>query len=185
VKQFILVSILCGACAAPSAQPLRYPALPPAPSASNEPDAFDPAPALGPLALACREAELPVPNALDDDCDGSIDAFAKDTPLLIAISFPRAVAADLALAIRSEKSIELPLVAANCPDTDSFCTTYVETKNLQRGRHALLARHTDQGAHSGTYALAVSVQSRGKVTTYLTTLTTDVTEQSLGAVALP
>lgn len=179
---------LSSACApegALRAQPLLYPALPPAPSASGEPDAFDPSPALAPLSLACRSAERAAPNALDDDCDGSIDSFAKDQPLLVALAFPRAIAADLALVVRSDHAVELPLVATDCGEREAFCTVYLETKNLARGRHTLLARRADPGAHPGTHALAVSVQSRGKVTTYLASWADDGREQSLGAVALP
>lgn len=179
------MSLLLVSCATPKTEPLRYPALPPAPSASSEADAFDPSAALTPLHSACRAAELPQPNALDDDCDGSIDAFAKDLPLLIALAFPRATAGDLALALRSEANVELPLAVTDCGEAKAVCTVYVDAETLTRGRHALLARHSDPNAHSATLALVVSAQSRGKVTTYLATLAADVGEQSLGSVALP
>jgi hypothetical protein len=117
--------------------------------------------------------------------------------LLIALAFPRVLAEDIALAVRSEGAVELPLVVNDCGEERSVCTVYLDTKNLARGRHALLARNvslargetarfdTDHGAHQSTHALVVSVQSRGKVSTYLATLAADVSEQSLGAVALP
>lgn len=126
-----------------------------------------------------------MPNALDDDCDGSIDSFDKSLPLLIAIAFPRVLAAEIALALRSDTSVELPLVSSDCSEERSVCTVYVDTKGLAPGRHALLARHIDHGAPKGTHALVVSSQSPEKVTTYLATLPADVTEQSLGTVTRP
>ncbi|HEX5660278.1 MAG TPA: hypothetical protein VFX59_23950 [Polyangiales bacterium] len=185
MKQFFPAILLVASCATKPAEPLRYTALPPAPSASSQADAFDPSPALTSMSSACRSAELPQPNALDDDCDGSIDSFAKDLPLLIALAFPRVLAQDIALAVRSESNVEVPLVVSDCGEERSVCTVYIDAKNLARGRHALLARHTDQGAQKGTHALVVSTQTPGKVTTYLATLAADVTEQALGALALP
>jgi hypothetical protein len=177
--------LLLASCAIKPAEPLRYTALPPAASASTQSNAFDPSASLTAMTSGCRTAELPQPNALDDDCDGSIDSFDKDLPLLIALAFPRVLAQDIALALRSESNVEVPLVVSDCGEERSVCTVYVDTKNLARGRHALLARHTDHGAQKGTHALVVSAQTPGKVATYLATLAADVTEQSLGSVALP
>jgi hypothetical protein len=185
VKQFLAGILLLASCATKPPEPLRYGALPPATSASSSSDAFDPSPMLTPISSACRPAELPVPNAMDDDCDGSIDSFDKGLPLLVALAFPRVLAKNLALALRSDTSVEVPLVASDCGEERAVCTVYVDAKTLARGRHALLVRHTDENPQRGTHALVVSVQSPGKVSTYLATLSADVTEQSLGAVALP
>jgi len=164
---------------------MHYPAMPAAASASNEPDAFEPSPALTPLHEACRSAELPE-NALDDDCDGSIDAFARDVPMLIALSFPRAAAPVIAVRSESaETATEQPLVPTDCQEQRPFCTVYLESKSLTRGRHTLLARHAEADTKSAPHALVVSVQSRSKVTTYLATLDPNVTELSLGKLALP
>jgi hypothetical protein len=185
VRSILPAFVLIASCATKPSEPLRYPALPPAPSASSQSDAFDPSSALTPLSGACRSAELPAPNALDDDCDGRVDSFDKELPLLIALAFPRVLAQDIALAVRSESAVEVPLVANDCGEERAVCTVYVDTKNLARGRHVLLARHSEQGAHQGTHALVVSAQSPGKVTTYLATMAADVSEQTLGAIALP
>lgn len=178
------VSLLFVGCASAPAEPLRYPALPPAPSARAEADAFTPSAALTPLHGACRRAELPQPNALDDDCDGSIDAFARDLPLLIAVAFPRAIAGDLALAVRSEANVEQPLAVSDCGEDKPVCTVYVDGKTLAHGSHSLLVRHTDPNAQAATHALVVSAQTQGKVATYLATLAADAREQSLGSVAV-
>jgi hypothetical protein len=183
VKQFLSVSLLIASCAAKQPEPMHYPTLPAAPSASDRADAFDPSPALTQLSSACRSAELPQPNALDDDCDGSVDAFDKQLPFLIALAFPRAIAHDLALALRSDSAVEVPLVVSDCGEERAVCTVYVDSTNLARGRHTLLAKHTEPNA--GSHALVVSVQTSGRVVTYLAQLSADVTEQSLGAVALP
>ncbi len=185
MKSLFPALLLVASCATKPQQPLRYPALPPAPSASSQSDAFDPAPDLTSMNGGCRSAELPQPNALDDDCDGSIDSFDKDLPLLLALAFPRVLAPDIALAMRSDSQVEVPLVASDCGEERSVCTVYIDGKNLTRGRHTLLARHIDNGKPKVSHALVVSAQSHGKVTTYLATLSADVTEQSLGSVALP
>jgi hypothetical protein len=177
---------MLGACASTATQagtePLRYPVLPAAPSGSTQIAAFDPASGLSTLTLACRAAELPLANALDDDCNGQVDDAAPSESLLLAIGYPHG--ANVALALRTA-SQQLELAASACDDTQSYCTLQLSTDKLARGRHALIVRARPEGSSTTPGSVVVSVQSRGKVTTYLARLDGTTAEIALGELALP
>ncbi len=90
-------ALACVGCAAGPANVPAPSSLPALPRASTEPATFDPAPALLPLPLACRAAELSLANALDDDCDGHIDGLTEGDGLVLALAYPRATPPELAL----------------------------------------------------------------------------------------
>jgi hypothetical protein len=182
VRSTLLVLSACGSTATQvGTEPLRYPALPTAPSGSTQLAAFDPAPGLGALTLACRAAELPVANALDDDCNGQVDDAPSSDSLLIAIAYPSA--AHVPLALRSAAQ-QIELMASACDDSQAYCTLQLSSEKLARGRHTLLVRARGEGAPSPA-SVVVSVQSRGKVTTYLARLDDTTSEHTLGELALP
>jgi hypothetical protein len=52
--------------------------------------------ALEPLALACRSSELPQPNALDDDCDGTLDDLGRNA---LTVAWASAGGAELEVAL--------------------------------------------------------------------------------------
>jgi hypothetical protein len=187
VKASLLALLTCATCAAcaphPVGEPLRYPALPSAPSASTEQPAFDPAPGLARSPLSCRDTELPLPNALDDDCNGQVDGAPADEPLLLVLAYPQAAA--IALFSRGDDEKEQALTAADCNAESAYCTVQLATSKLTRGRHALLARRADGDTSSQPTSVVVSIQSRGKVTTYLARLEAGSAELPLGQLALP
>ena len=200
----ITLAVTLAACASthtstaspPGTEPLRYPALPAAPSGSTQVAAFDPSPSLTTLTLACRAEELPLANAIDDDCNGQVDDAPTTDPLLIAVAYPRAAAVALALETPQQ---QLELTTSSCDDSQSFCTLRIDTNRLARGRHALVVHASPasveardsahepsaQGAHIPPPSVVVSVQSRGKVTTYLARLDNRTVDQTLGELALP
>lgn len=189
VNKFLLLGRLAAlggaltACAPRiSSEPLRYPALPPAPSASSGPAAFVPAASLTALQLACRPEELPQANALDDDCNGQVDDAPTDDPLSLAIAYPRA--STIVLSLRTETNTQVVLAPTPCDAQASFCTVRLPSAGLSRGRLALLARWTDADAMAAAPSVVVSVQSRGKVTAYLAKLGASAEEQALGELAL-
>lgn len=166
-------------------EPLRYPALPAAPSGTTQVAAFDPSAKLTTLTLACRAEELPQANAIDDDCNGQVDDAPASDPLAISVAYPRAAAVALALTTPEQR---LELTASPCDDSQSFCTLRIQTDKLARGRHALVvsaAPASAEGTHMPPPSVVVSVQSRGKVTTYLARLDDRSVELTLGELALP
>ncbi len=204
VPVLVVLSILAATgCArsVPIPMPRHYPALPPGPSASSAPAAFEPAPELTPLSWACRAAEPSPANALDDDCDGHVDGLADEGALLLAVAYP--VGAKPELALRRADAAPIQVSPPPCDERNAFCTFALNTRLLARGRHALLARASADGAllarvsadgaaHSGDpggastgFPLVVSAQSRGKVSTYLATIELAPDAHMLGEVALP
>jgi hypothetical protein len=186
VKHSIPTLVLLSACASTATEagtePLRYPALPAAASGSTQVAGFDPAPGLSALTLACRAAELPLANALDDDCNGQLDDAPATTSLLLAIGYPRA--AGVTFALRGPGQ-QVELAASACDDSQAYCTLQLATDKLAHGRHALVVHPRPEEAATSPASVVVSVQSRGKVTTYLARLDETTTERTLGELALP
>lgn len=52
---------------------------------------------LEPVTLACRTAELPLPNAVDDNCDGLVDGVGRDAALTLAWASAGGAELDVAL----------------------------------------------------------------------------------------
>ena len=154
---------------------------------------FEPAATLTPLTLSCRAHELPEPNALDDDCnqridDGLASSSAADTEpdgdaVLLALAYPQTAA--LKLGLRSDGNPSLDLTPTDCGSERAFCTVRFAVRQLAPGRHTLVANSTSIAAGTQPPSVVVSVQSRGRVTTYLAPVPPGVQEQPLGQLALP
>ena len=180
---------LCGlliACASgPSTAPRHYPALPSAGQAVAITAAFEPGPALRAYAVSCRPSEPALDNALDDDCDGRIDAAAADSDaaqLAIALAYPRVTA--FSFALREQGKSERPVAAPTCAETSAFCTLRLGAGELGSGRPELIARRVDPAQPAA--ALLISVQAGGKVSSYIAPpRPPEQTEQALGRVAAP
>ena len=191
----------CGSTQQPRAA--RYPALPLAAAATPHAPAFEPSAALLSLPLACRAAELPEANALDDDCNERIDdglgsdtapgADAAQETLVLALAYPRN--APLKLGLRRDEKTLVDLTPSDCGPERSFCTLRVAVRQLAPGRHALVVSSAATSAPDSAPAaspaaplaasVVVSVQSHGKVTTYLAPVPVSATEQVLGQLELP
>ena len=196
---FSLVCANClGACRPqPAPAAVRYPALANAPPTSPVArSVFEPAATLTALTLACRAHELPEANALDDDCNQRIDdgltgpgapaaSEAEGDAVLLALAYPQTAA--LKLGLRSDASLDtvIDLTPTDCGSERAFCTVRFAVRQLAPGRHTLIANSAALAAGTQPPSVVVSVQSRGRVTTYLAPVPPGVQEQPLGQLALP
>lgn len=183
----ILLVCLLAACApaAPSREPPRYPtrsAVTSRDEAANAPR-FEAAPELVATTFACRAGERSPANALDDDCDGSIDGATTDA-LLLAVAYPRSAALELALQA-ADQPAPLPLDTTPCPAVAPFCTMHLRSETLAPGKYTLVVRSTDTSAASLPSSLLVSVQSRGKVSAYLLRIEHANEIATVGSLAIP
>jgi hypothetical protein len=202
VLSLALYTVLASCASAPQPRAARYPALAPAAAATPHDPAFEPAATLVSVPLPCRAAELAEPNALDDDCNQRIDDGLDDaTPagdaerdtLVLALAYPQN--APLKLGLRRDAHTLVDLTPSDCGPERSFCTLRVAVRQLSPGRHALVvsaasasAAESAPGAAPATAisaSVVVSIQSHGKVTTYLAPVSASATEQVLGQLELP
>jgi hypothetical protein len=100
----IAISLLALAACAAGTQ-----ARPAAPAPAPEPGHAAPelrvAQELEPVTLACRTAELPLPNALDDNCDGLVDGVGRDAALTLAWASAGGAELDVSLLDASGQAI--------------------------------------------------------------------------------
>jgi hypothetical protein len=179
--------LLLGACTVSKAGrvPAHYPALPAGTSVSSEAPSFEPGATLTEVRIACRDAEPPLANGLDDDCDGQIDGVAAADTLVLALAYARSDSAPPKLALRADETHVIELAAPACDATSPFCTMQLSGQNLARGRHTLVVQSADPATNSESRTLLVSVQGHGKVASYLAAVAAGGHEQPLGQLALP
>ncbi|MDB4985106.1 MAG: hypothetical protein JWN04_284 [Myxococcaceae bacterium] len=190
-----LLALASAACASrPEPGAARYPALPSASRADAGEPVFEPAAQLVALALACRSAELPGANALDDDCNGRIDdglgdagtttdTASPDDALVLALSVPQTAA--LKLGLRSGTGAPLDLTPVDCSTESAFCTRRLSAAELPHGASRLSVDGSALDAAVPPPSVVLSVQSHGKVTTYVAPAAVGAQEQLLLKLFLP
>lgn len=114
-NSLLAVALLAGGCAtsAPAERtqlPAAAPHVQPAPQLRV-------ASTLAALSLSCQQAEQPRANALDDDCDGKVDALSPGAAL--AVSWAAAPGAELAVSLLDAHGQPLP---ATHDSRGSACT---------------------------------------------------------------
>ena len=202
-RPLVLMFALACACASgfgacrpqPAPASVRYPALAKAlPESPATASVFEPAATLSLLTLSCRPHELPEANALDDDCNQRIDdglagpgapaiGEAEGDAVLLSLAYPQTAA--LKLGLRSNGDTTVDLTPSDCGSERAFCTVRFAVRQLAPGRHTLVANSAALAAGAEPPSVVVSVQSRGRVTTYLAPVPPGVQEQPLGQLALP
>jgi hypothetical protein len=186
VKQTALaLSVLLCACATST------PAQPPtaAPSAAAAPAS---APTLAlvstlePLAVTCLSAEPARANALDDNCDGVIDALPRTGALSVAFAHGAEGEATVSLVDGGQKAVapsssDEPVA---CAPAEGAVTGNAHFQALPAGARELVLRHVRACGEPKPLPVVLSVQTGGAVHSYLVTLAPGQT-LSLGTVGAP
>ena len=178
---------LCGlllSCAASVAQEPKVapPATPPAPA----PATLEVVPALSELTLACRSAELAHDNALDDDCDGSIDHLPRASGLTVAWAHP----GDAELAVKLVDADQQALPASesaspsSCLSDHSVATGHARYDALPAGKRTLVLSQVRACGEAKPLTVALSVSTQGSTKAYLVKLEPGQ-ELALGTLTVP
>lgn len=179
MKHFILLPLACvfAACASTATQP---PAQAPAPAPAQPGDAppgnvqgsLELAPGLSELTVSCRNAELPGENALDDDCDGSIDKLPRASLLTVAWANPGD--AEVAFALRDagpQGVADADSIAASaCVADHRVSTGHASYTSAAPGKHALVLRYLRPCVSEGPLTVAVSLATPEGTKAYLVQL---------------
>ncbi|MDB4974259.1 MAG: hypothetical protein JWN48_2600 [Myxococcaceae bacterium] len=193
-----LLACLAACATGPQPEAAHYPTLPVQHGAAAGEPAFEPAGSLRQLPLACRGLELAVANAIDDDCNGSVDdalpgadaprstpsdGGLPDDALVLVLSVPQN--APLRLALRAADKSRLDLTPPDCTPDRAFCTHRIPAAQLSRGHSTLLVDSSALEPSASPPSLVVSVQLHGKVTTYVAPVPRATDEQALGELFVP
>jgi hypothetical protein len=168
---------LVSACAAsvaqsPGAAPAPAPAPPGESPAGDGHGTLELAPGLSELSLSCRSAELPRANALDDDCDGTIDQLPRGALLTVAWANPGD--AEVAFALRDagpQGVVDADAIAASaCVADHGVSTGHASYDRAAPGKHALVLRYLRPCTSEAALTVAVSLATPEGTKAYLVQL---------------
>ena len=167
-----LVSACAASVAQAPAQPAPAPAQPGDAPAGDVHGTLELTPGLSQLGLACRSAELPRANALDDDCDGTIDQLPKGA--LRTVAWANAGDAEVAFALRDagpQGVVDADAISASaCVPDHGVSTGHASYNAAQPGKHTLVLRYLRPCASEAPLSVAVSLATPEGTRAYLVQL---------------
>jgi hypothetical protein len=119
---------------------------------------------LKPLVLACRSTELAQPNALDDDCDGSIDGLDRQAALTVAWASAAGAELDLTLVDAAGNAIaaQRDQLAAACDVDGAARASSRSYEPLPEGAKQLVLHQVRPCAAKQTVQAVVSLGTPGQ-----------------------